>query len=143
MQSDVLRQFFLRDQFARHAGIELIDAGPGCATARMALGPQHLNGLGTVHGGAIFTLADFTFAVAANSHGPASVAINVSISFLKAAKAGTLEAVAREIQVNPRLGHYTVEVRDESGQLIAVFNGMAYRKKESILPPKPPASTAA
>ncbi len=142
MQLEALRQLFLRDQFARHSGIELIDAGPGRATARMALGPQHLNGLGTVHGGAIFTLADFAFAVAANSHGPASVAINVSISFLKAARTGTLEAVAREIQVNPRLGHYTVEVRDESGELVAVFNGMAYRKKESVLPPKPAASTA-
>ena len=55
------------DLFARHTGIELRDVGPGWAKASMKIQPCHFNGARTVHGGAIFTLADFAFAAASNS----------------------------------------------------------------------------
>ena len=99
--------------------------------------PHHLNGYGTVQGGAIFTLADFAFAAASNSHGTVAVAINVSITFMKAAKTGTLWAEAREISRNFKLGSYTVEVKDDQGELVALFQGLAYRKSEKI-PVSPP-----
>jgi len=123
------------DQFAKHAGIELVAISPGQASARMKLQPFHLNGLGSVQGGAIFTLADFTFAAAANSHGIVSVAVNVSITFMKAVVSGTLTAEAREVALNPKLGTYTVNVSDEHGHLVAVFQGLAYRKSEPRLKP--------
>ncbi len=121
---------FEKDLFAKHAGIELLEVAPGRATARLRLQPYHLNGVGIAQGGAIFTLADLTFAAAANSHGPVAVAVNVSITFLKAVRAGTLLAEAREVGLNPKLGTYTVEVKDESGSVIALFQGLAYRKTE-------------
>ena len=77
-------------------------------------------GAGTVQGGAIFTLADFAFAVASNSAGTVAVAINVSITFVKAASAGTLTAEAEEVSVNPKLGTYTVRVLDDTRALIAL-----------------------
>jgi acyl-CoA thioesterase len=98
----------------------------------MAILPHHLNGVETVMGGAIFTLADFAFAAASNSHGTVAVAVNVSISFLKAATAGTLWAEAREISRNFKLGSYTVEVKDDQGEIVALFQGMAYRKKDKL-----------
>ena len=130
---ETLKNFFAtHDQFARRNGIELVSISPGRAEARMTLDPHHWNGINTVHGGAIFSLADFAFAAASNSHGTIAVAVNVSISFLKAATTGTLRAEARELSVNPRLGTYTVEVRDDAGDLVAVFQGMAYRKKDKL-----------
>jgi acyl-CoA thioesterase len=129
---DLLRDFLQRDHFAAHANIELLSISPGQARARMPIGPQHLNGVGTVMGGAIFTLADFAFAAASNSHGTIAVAINVSISFLKAATTGTLWAEARETSKNFKLGSYTVEVKDDEGGLVALFQGMAYRKKDKL-----------
>ena len=54
----------------------------------MEISDIHLNSIGTVHGGALFTLADFTFALAANSHGIVTVAINANISYLKAVTEG-------------------------------------------------------
>ena len=124
-----------RDLFAKHLGIELLSVEPGRASARMALQLFHRNGLGGVQGGAIFTLADFTFAAAANSHGPIAVAVNVSITFMKAVTAGTLLAEARELALNPKLGTYTVDVKDEHGNLVAVFQGLAYRKSEPAVKP--------
>jgi acyl-CoA thioesterase len=132
MPTDPLRQFFVDDQFARHCGIELLSAGAGKAKAQMRLGPQHLNGFRIPQGGAIFTLADFAFAAAANSHGTVAVAANASVTFFKAAKGGVLQAEAREVSRGLKLGTYQVEVHDEQGELVALFQGLAYRKSERI-----------
>jgi acyl-CoA thioesterase len=130
---DRIRDFFKRDKFAELAGIELLDVSPGRAKAKMTVGPQHLNGVDIVHGGAVFTLADLVFAAASNSHGTVAVAINASISFIKASYAGaTLFAEGREIACNPKLATYSIDVTNEAGDIIAVFQGMVYRKKDSL-----------
>ena len=126
------KRFFKNDKFAERANIELLSLSPGQARAKMTLHPHHLNGYGTVQGGAIFTLADFAFAAASNSHGTVAVAINVSITFMKASKTGALWAEAREMSRNFKLGSYTVEVKDDQGELVALFQGLAYRKAEKI-----------
>ena len=59
--SENIKRCFKHDRFAAHSNIELLTVAPGHATAKMVLHPHHLNGLGTVQGGAIFTLADFMF----------------------------------------------------------------------------------
>jgi len=127
-----VERYFKNDRFAERANIELLSVSPGQARAKMTLHPHHLNGYGTVQGGAIFTLADFAFAAASNSHGTVAVAVNVSITFMKAATTGTLWAEAREISRNFKLGSYTVEVKDDQGDLVAHFQGMVYRKSEKI-----------
>jgi len=126
---DFFRQ---NDQFARHAGIELITARPGWAQVKMPIQTFHLNGAGTVHGGALFTLADFAFAVASNSHGQLAMGINTSMSFIKAVSSGTLYGEAQELSLNRRLGNYQVKITDAAQQLIALFQGTVYRKEESL-----------
>ncbi len=122
----------LNDRFVKHCGIELMEAGPGRAVARLKLEPHHWNGLGMTQGGAIFTLADYCFAIASNFAGSVAVAISCHIHYMKATSEGTLTAVAREVSVNPKLGTYSVEVRAESGEIVAVFEGLAYRKKDHL-----------
>ncbi|MDP3065318.1 MAG: hotdog fold thioesterase [Methanobacteriaceae archaeon] len=129
---DQIREFFKRDRFADYNGIKLLEIGKGSATAQMAVTEKHLNGISTVHGGALFTLADFTFAVAANSWGRVTVATNANISYLKATKSGVLTATAREVSKGFRIANYTVEITDKEGDLVALFQGMAYRKKEKL-----------
>jgi acyl-CoA thioesterase len=84
--------------------------------------------VGLVHGGALFTLADFAFAAAANSHDEVAVAINASISYLKGIKAGTLYAEAEELSNSRRISVYSIKITDDAGQLIAIFQGMAYKR---------------
>ncbi|MGB9201466.1 PaaI family thioesterase [Methanobacterium sp.] len=133
LEIEKIKEFFKGDKLAQYLGIELLDVSRGNAVAKMVIKDEHLNGINTVHGGAIFTLADFTFAVAANSHGRVTVAINVSISFMKAVTSGTLTAVAREVSLNPKIASYTVDICDDEGELIAIFQGLAYRKRDKIV----------
>lgn len=128
-----LKEFFRRDQFAALCGIELLEVSQGGAKVRMKVEERHLNGLRTVHGGAIFTLADFAFAVACNSHGTVAVALNVNISFVKAAFPGMLLfADAKEVSLSPKIGTYDIRITSEKGDLIATFQGLAYRKREKL-----------
>lgn len=62
----------------------------------------------------------------------AAVGINVSINYIKATTTGILTAEAKEISLNPKLGSYTVNVTDESGAVVALFQGLAYRKKQPV-----------
>lgn len=127
-----LRQYFEKDRFAKHNGIEILEISPGKATARMTVEDHHLNAADVVHGGAIFTLGDLVFAVASNSHGNISLGISVSVSYIKAARAGTLFAEAREVSRNHKLGTYSIEVKNEHSEIIAMMIGTVYRKKEEI-----------
>lgn len=122
--ADVIYQ----DQFVKHVGIELLDAGEGQARTRLKLQQHHLNGLGIVQGGVIFTLADYAFAAASNSRDNLAVALDTHMTFLKATRSGTLTATCREVGLNRRTAFYTVDVTDDAGTLIATFHGTAYLK---------------
>ncbi|WP_319540351.1 hotdog fold thioesterase [uncultured Methanospirillum sp.] len=125
---DDATSFLNADPFSRELGIRLINASPGEATLHLDITGRHLNSHGTVHGGVIFSLADVAFAVASNTSGIPAVAINTSITYMKAATSGTLVAEAKEFSSNPKLGSYIVEVYDQEREKIAVFQGLAYRR---------------
>jgi acyl-CoA thioesterase len=136
---DDIREFFKRDTFAEHLGIQLVALAPGYAKATMKLTAKHLNGVDVAHGGAIFSLADLVFAAASNSHGTVAVAINANIHFLKGAVQGAiLTAEAKEVSLHPKLGTYAISVTDDKSNLIATFQGMVYRKADKLsdLPPR-------
>jgi acyl-CoA thioesterase len=129
---NTIRQRLDNDKFARHVGIQLLQIAPGQATATLDITREHLNGIDVVQGGALFTLADYAFAAAANSRGHIAVAINATITFLKSVSEGTLTATAEELSKSSKLSTYRVTVTDDADEPVAVFQGTAYRKSEEI-----------
>lgn len=127
-----IEEYFEKDKYAESAGIKLLEVSEGGAKAKLEVTENHLNSAGTVHGGAIFTLADFAFAVAAHSRGTVAAAINSSISFFKGVSDGVLYAEARELSYHPKLASYIIDVTNEKNELVATFQGMVYRKKDKL-----------
>lgn len=125
-----LEQILLNDRFAAHNDIHLVSIGNGEAVAEMTVSEKHLNGVNIIQGGALFTLADFAFAAASNSHGRIAVATNASISFFKGVSSGMLTAFAKELNSGKTLSHYSVDIFDNEGSKIAYFTGTAFRKGE-------------
>jgi len=127
-----IKEFLKKDRFAELLGIEILEAADGKAKAMLEIQDKHLNAMNTVHGGAIFSLADLTLAAAANSYGTMAVALNVNISFLKATTGGVLYAEAIEISRNSKIGSYTINIRDSEDVLISTTQGLAYFKKDKF-----------
>ena len=110
-------------------GIRLEEAGVGFARSSLLLRDNHLNGLGVVQGGVLYSIADFTFAAAGNWDTP-MIGIDTTISFLKSVKSGTVFAEAKEVSRTGRFSVCEVRVTDENQNLLALFVGRGY-----LLPP--------
>lgn len=114
-----VKEYFQKDRFAKTVGIELLEASHGKAKARFEIKDKHLNGENITQGGAIFTLADYTLAAAANSYGKTAVTINANISFIKASSKGMLYAEAFEISKKNRIAVYEADIKDSEGEMVA------------------------
>ncbi|GAC1630043.1 MAG: hypothetical protein NVS4B7_18650 [Ktedonobacteraceae bacterium] len=66
---------------------------------------------------------------ASNSHGRVAVAIQATISYIKAISEGVLIAETEEVARNSVLGLYDVRVTNDTGDLVAVFQGRVYLKR--------------
>jgi acyl-CoA thioesterase len=135
MDTAALWEVFRQDRFAAYVGIEILEGGDGRARAKLVVQPHHLNGLGTVQGGVLFTLADLVFAVAVNSHGTKATGLNASINWIKPVRGGTLFAEAVEVSCGRRIATYSVRISDGEGTLVATFQGTGYRLNEQWVAP--------
>jgi acyl-CoA thioesterase len=123
------KEIIHNDRFAKYIGIRLVEVGKGYAVTELTLNENHLNGLDRIQGGVIFTLADYAFGAASNSHGITTVGINVNISYYKSPTGKVIRAEAREISSQNKICGYQVSVLDEDGSLIANVNGLGYSKR--------------
>ena len=122
-----------QDKFARLLEIQLESVRPGFARASLIVRPDMLNAVKVTQGGVTFTLADFAFAVASNSHGTTSLALSTQLSFPGSSREGDrLVAEAREENSTSRTGLYTVEVKTGEGRLVGLFSGTVFRRSDSI-----------
>ena len=125
---DKLFKLLQNDKFAKLSGIQLVEIGEGTATAKMKITQNHLNAVGSIQGGALFTLADLVFAAASNSRGKIAVSLDANINFIKAVSEGELTAIATEVFLRRTVSGYRVDIFDENKELVAVFSSTAYRK---------------
>lgn len=115
-----IRAYFAKDVFATDMGIYIEEAEPGSCTCTLPVTDKLNNAKEGVQGGAIFTLADFAFAVASNCDGTLCVTHSCSITYLLSVKGTKLTACAKCITKTRRTTTYEVFVSDDTGRQIAV-----------------------
>ena len=120
------------EPYARLLNMEVKEIGKGYSLVEMRFTPDMENVFGMAHGGAIYSLLDEAFQTGCNSHGTLAVAINVSISFLRPSQGDVLHAEGIELSRSRRLGSYTIRVTDADDELVAVFQGMVYRRDDPL-----------
>ena len=81
---------------------------------------------GVAHGGAVFTLADHAFGIAANMGRDRQVALSATINYVSPAS-GPLEAIAERVSGNDLCSLYRVTV-SSGDRLVAVFMGTGIKK---------------
>lgn len=122
-----VREFFAKDRFATDNGAVIEQVGENSATVSMEIKEHHRNAVGIVMGGAIFTLADFAFAVASNHEDSGTVSLSANITFLKASKGNKLIAKAECVRNGRTTCYYRVTVTDDTGTLIAEVTTSGYK----------------
>ncbi|MBO4728764.1 MAG: PaaI family thioesterase [Spirochaetaceae bacterium] len=125
------REIFSKDLFASKATDIVIEAvGEHYAKCSFEIGENHKNAYGGVMGGAIFTLADFTFAVSSNFNQPQTVSTASQIAFLGMAKGRKVIAESSLIKDGKTTCLYAVNVTDDAGTKVAyvTINGMKLQK---------------
>ena len=120
-------EFFKRDRFATENNMTLDAIGENSSVCSMTLTSRHRNANGGVMGGAIFTLADFAFAVAVNNVHQPTVAQQVSINYLNAPRGERLIAAARCLKDGRSTCVYVVDVTDDTGRAVAQFVGTGFK----------------
>ena len=130
----ILHKMLEKDAFSKWLGLEIDEITEGVCHLHFTPRPEMCNGFETIHGGILFSAADSAFAFACNSHGRLAVALDVSITFTKAANVGErLDIQAKELYLGNKTSVYEVKIQNKAGDLVALFKGTAYRTSKDIL----------
>ena len=117
-----------KNPYADLLGIKVLEWERGMARVSAVVKPEHINHMGFSHGGFLYSVADYAFELASNSHGVGAVGITTSMEFHRSSKAGaTIEAVARATHLGKTIATYHIEIISDNKR-IASFTGTVYRK---------------
>lgn len=121
--TDLVTQWLAASPFVAHAGIKLSSIEPDRAEVVLTFDPSVTTIGDMVHGGAIGTLID-SAATAASWAGdvPDSLrgsTVGMTVTFLAAARASDLTAVARVVRRGKSLVFSEVDVADAAGTAVA------------------------
>ncbi len=131
---NVVTKMMNDDLFSQWMGIEIIEIKEGYSKIKMLVRREMINGLGIVHGGIAFSLADSAFAFACNNRNNLSVALDTSINFTSPVYVeDELTAEAKEIHNGKSTGLYHVSIFNQNNHLVAIFKGTCFRTGKTLL----------
>ena len=126
----IVAQMLEKDTYSQWLGVEVVELREGFAQIKMTVREEMLNGMGIMHGGGSFSLADSAFAFASNSHGQKAVSIETSINHTKAVFLNDEIVATAEVETISRsVGFYIVRVT-RGEELVGLFKGVVFRKQE-------------
>ena len=117
MDLNALREYRNKmNYFARYVGISITEMKLGWAKAEVEIKGEHMNPIGSVHGGLLATLADCTAGAAASSYGIQITTLSCNLNYLRPGiNARRLIATARELKHGHRVSVYSVRVMNQDG----------------------------
>lgn len=131
--AQVVDTMFAQDAFSQWLGVELLEIREGYSRIKMTIRKEMVNGLGIAHGGIAFSLADSAFAFACNNRNNFSVALDVTISFIKAVHVDdVLVAEAKEVHNGRSTGVYLITVTNQRAEQVALFKGTCFRTGKTV-----------
>jgi acyl-CoA thioesterase len=130
----VVTQMMKDDLFSQWLGISILDITEGYSKITMTVRQEMMNGLGIVHGGICFSLADSAFAFACNNRNNLSVALDTSINFTKPVHVGdVLIAEAKELHNGRSTGLYHITITNQHNHIVALFKGTCFRTGKQLV----------
>ena len=122
------RAFFANDRYATETtGVVIEAVGPHYSKCSLKLDTRHLNAVGHVMGGVVYTMADLTFAVSTNFRAERPTVTNVAqVSYLNPPEGDTLYSESRLIKDGRKICFYEITIRDNTDKDIAIVSMNGY-----------------
>ena len=134
LHDTVVNHMMENDFFSQWMGVEVLEVKEGYSKIKMTIRKEMVNGFGIVHGGLPFSMADSAFAFACNNRNNLSVALDVTITFMKAVNIGdVLTAEAKEIHNGRSTGVYLIDVTNQKNEQVALFKGTCFRTGKNLV----------
>ncbi len=108
--------------FSVACGVEIDAAGPEEVRARMEWHEERCTAGGSLHGGALMTLADSVGGICAFLNlpqGAVTSTVESKTNFLRPVTTGTARATCRPLHVGRQTIVLATEIRDDAGKLVA------------------------
>ena len=122
---------FARDRYACNTtGVKIEKVSKDYSLCSLEINDSHLNGNDCVMGGAIFTLADYAFGVAANFDARDTVTLTSNISYQNPTIGPKLFAEAICRKSGRSMAFFDITVTDQDGKLIATVSTTGFRKAQ-------------
>jgi acyl-CoA thioesterase len=132
--TQVVQHMMEYDLFSQWLGIKVMEIKEGYSKITMTIRKEMINGLGIIHGGVAFSMADSAFAFACNNRNVLSVALDTSINFLKPVHVDdVLIAEAKELHNGRSTGLYHITITNQHEHVVAVFKGTCYRTNKTLI----------
>ncbi len=106
--------------------ISNLGAAEGRATYRLDVTPELLNPHGVLHGGAVYTMVDYSMGgatMAVLPEGQICATIEIKINYLASVRGGTLTCVTDVVKQGRTIVFLESKVTDEKGKLVATASG--------------------
>jgi acyl-CoA thioesterase len=126
--ADALKEHTGRSPFAGRLGLRVEDVSPGRVVCGLTVGPEHMSGVGAVHGGAIVSLVDHALSLAVYplvEVGKWVATVEFKINYLDYVQSGELRAVADVLSLRRRMAVVRVDVKNEERH-VATAQGTVY-----------------
>lgn len=123
-----------QEDFSKHIGLKLLEMYPGYAKGEIEIKPYHMNILGIVHGGVMFTMADNLGGVAALNGQPYVVStINATVNYMRAGKnTSKLVGEATVIKKGKNLSVCECRVMDDKNEVLILCTMTFYHLMPSV-----------
>lgn len=122
-ETEQAKKIFAKDKYAMSiTGIEIEEVNGHYVRCSLKLDERHMNAVGHVMGGVMFTMADFIFAVATNLNQPVTVTTVSQISYLGSPKGNILYGESKLLKDGRRNCFYEISIKDNLGNPVAVVS---------------------
>lgn len=119
VRDEPITQRVRADGFAGLVGMQFEETAPDHARIRLAIGTEHLNYAGMLHGGVLATLIDSAIVRAARGDSTRAATTDLNVTYLRAARRGTIVVEAWVLRRGKTIAMGEAEVLNDRGELLA------------------------
>lgn len=134
MIEKIMEKITKENNYIKNLGIELVEYREGYAKGKMKVTENNINPYGSVHGGALYSLADTIAGFAAASYGTYASTVSGNMNFINPAmNTKYVYCEAKKVRQGKKISLYNVELFDDNNKILENGSFTFYMLSKKVL----------